>query len=166
MRRSLYILLPWPGYKRWSCNTACVTGRMVFLTLTKNSSICSNSVSLAWVGSYMSICTTVVICPETQRQRVKGCYGTYLLQGGNTSLPLFFYLIHLAEARALPWACPRLSSTKNTGGLMLYLGVVSALHLHPPLEGALPVSISPPSGQGIAPALLLPGSWVLWCPSG
>jgi len=62
MRGAFYVLLPWPLFKRWSCNRAGVTGRTVFLTLTRNSSICSNSVSLAWTRSHTSIWTTVGRC--------------------------------------------------------------------------------------------------------
>lgn len=84
VRRALYICCC-PAL--WSCNRAGVTGKMVFLRLTRNSSICSNSVSLAWAGSYRNIQTTITTCPETQWQRGNGCYRPYLLRGGNIPLP-------------------------------------------------------------------------------
>lgn len=95
---------------------------MVFLRLTRNSSICSNSVSLAWAGSHTSIWTTVVICPETQWQHVNGCYRPYLLQEGNTSLPPFCYLIQPARVRALPWAVCVSAPQKHQGPNVIFGG--------------------------------------------
>lgn len=136
MRRALYIRCC-PAL--WSCNRAGVTGKkMVFLRLTRNSGICSNSVSLAWAGSYRNIQTALTTCPETQWQRGNGCYRAYVLRGGNTPLPPPPDQSSSGEISAVG-CLPRLR--KTTGLLMLYLGVVSALLQ---VEGDLPVFIFSP----------------------
>lgn len=145
-------------FKNGPCNRAGLTGKVVFLRLIRNSSICSNSVPLAWAGSCTSIWTTVPICPETQGQDVSGCDHTVLLQEGDTSLPSLL-LPDPASSGGSPAMCCLCLNSRKTPGVF---GDSFCTAAAPPGEGGIYFS---PIGAGhrSGPAA---GSWVLWCPSG
>lgn len=145
-------------FKNGPWNRAGLTGKVVFLRVPRNSSICSNSVPLAWAGSCTSIWTTVSVCPETRGGLWVDAIALSCCRDATLLHPPFCCLFQPAQVGALPWVICASAPQK----LQLYLGTLSALQLHLQVQRAF---IFPPTGSEhhSDPAA---GSWVLCCPWG
>lgn len=139
------MLLLWSLCKRWSCTWAGVTGRRVFLRLTRNSGTRSDPVSPAWAGSCTSTWTAVTASPETQQQqRVVGAVSALQL------IPTCLFFPHqgqgIAPALLPAAACFDTPQSDNRCAAPAVRALSTAFQEEPSL---ISFSIPDPAGSGV-----------------